>query len=140
MDTALVLGIISAIAALIGGGGGVFAFIISRQKNNHDEHSSSVLEWKQLYDEMKERLDGQEEDNKKLREEIFELKKEMSKLGIELDGYKRFDNYIYELESYIIVLLDALKTLITEDAYNNIVSKRPSKNVNITSPKDNKKK
>ena len=124
-DSTVIVAIITSLVALIGGGGGILAFITARQKNEQDERSSSVMEWKQLYDEMKSRLDCQEEENNKLREEISQLKSHMINLQNELDRYKRYDNYVYELETYIDKLLQTASTMISEESYKTLVSKRP---------------
>lgn len=135
-DSSIIVAIITSLVALIGGGGGILAFITARQKNEQDERSSSVMEWKQLYDEMKSRLDCQEEENQKLRQEISELKLHMTDLQRELDKYKRYDNYVYELESYIDVLLQAVSTLISEDAYKTLCKKKPSRPAKLKIPKE----
>lgn len=127
MDSGIIIAIISGAFALIGGGGGIFAFITSRQKNNLDEHSSSVSEWQALYEEMKVRLDDQEKDNKELRAEVLKLREELSKLTIELNNYKKYDSYIKDLESYANYLLGAIKPLISDDAFKSINNKKPHK-------------
>ena len=130
-DNTLILGIISSLVALIGGGGGLLAFLNTRQKNAHEERSSSVLEWKQLYDEMKQRLDSQEEENNKLRQELTELQSQMINLQGELDKYKRYDNYVYELEAYIDILLRTVQTLTSEESFQVLLSRRPIRPVQI---------
>ena len=127
MDSALILGIVSSVVGLLGGGGGVFAFITSRQKAKVQLHTSSITEWKQLYDEMKERLDCQEQENQKLREEIFELRNQLNELTLELASYKKYDGYIKDLEVYIDMVLHTLKPLTSEDAYKTLKVKRPQK-------------
>ena len=57
MDTSIIIAIVTSLVGLIGGGGGVLAFLSTSQKNKEDNRSASVTEWKQLYDEMKARLD-----------------------------------------------------------------------------------
>lgn len=138
MDTNLIVGIVSAAFALIGGGGGIFAFMTSRQKNNLDEHSSSVSEWQALYEEMKKRLDDQEKDNKELRAQVLKLREELSRLTIELNNYKKYDSYIKDLESYGDYLLSAIKPLISEDAYNSLANKRPQNVINQMDEEDSK--
>lgn len=125
----VVIAIITGIVSLIAGGGGVFAYLSSRQKAKQSAHDSAVSEWKELYDEMKDRLDNQEEENKHLRDEILSLKQTVNNLTIELQNYKKYDTYINELEKYVDHLLHTTKSLVNEDAYRNLCSKRPRRNV-----------
>ena len=69
----VVIAIITGVVSLVAGGGGVFAYLSSRQKAKQTAHDSAVSEWKELYDEMKDRLDNQEEENRQLRDEILAL-------------------------------------------------------------------
>lgn len=131
-DNTLILGIITSLVALIGGGGGILAFITAKQKNAHDERSSSVLEWKQLYDEMKVRLDCQEEENTRLRQEIEELRSNLVDLKGELDRYRRYDNYVYELETYINVILQTVHSMVSEEAYKAMEKRRPIRPIQIS--------
>lgn len=121
----IVKNIITGLVALLAGGSGVFVYLNNKEKNKIAVHSSSVSEWKELYDEMKARLDEQEKENEQLRNEIFELKKIVNELSIELSNYKTYDVYINDLEKYIDHLLHTSKSLLTEDAYRNICNKRP---------------
>ena len=126
-DNTLLITIITSIVSIICGGGGVLAFINAKQKNAHDDRASSVSEWKQLYDEMKKRLDEQEEENRKLRDELTELRSHIIDLKSELDRYKRYDKYMYELESYIDTVLPIVKSLSTDESYRTLIKKRPVK-------------
>ena len=121
--------IITSVVSLIAGGGGVFAYLNSKQKAKQTAHESAVSEWKELYDEMKTRLDTQEEENRHLRDEITSLKQTVNNLTIELQNYKKYDTYINELEKYVDHLLHTTKSLVNEDAYRNLCSKRPRRNV-----------
>ena len=125
----LVIAIITGIFSLIAGGGGVFAYLTSRQKAKQTAHDSAISEWKELYDEMKERLDEQEEKNQQLRDEITSLKQTVSNLTTELQNYKKYDTYINEMEKYVDNLLHTVKGMITEDAYKNLYSKKPIRNI-----------
>ena len=125
----VVIAIITGIVSLIAGGGGVFAYLSSRQKAKQTAHDSAVSEWKELYDEMKDRLDSQEEENKRLRDEILSLKQTVNNLTIELQNYKKYDTYINELEKYVDHLLHNAKSMVNEDAYRNLCAKRPRRNV-----------
>lgn len=125
----VVIAIITGIVSLVAGGGGVFAYLSSRQKAKQTAHDSAVFEWKDLYDEMKDRLDTQEEENKRLRDEIHSLKQTVNNLTIELQNYKKYDTYINELEKYVDNLLHTIKGLVNEDGYSNIASKRPNRNI-----------
>lgn len=127
MDTTLIIGIITSLVALVGGGGGILAYISSTQKNKQDAQSASVTEWKQLYDEMKSRLDSQEIENRELRDEINNLKLQIVSLNIELENYRLFDAYIHDLEAYSSQLERVVRPLITNDAYDTLVEKRPEK-------------
>lgn len=129
MSETLIVGIITAFVALIAGGGGVFAFMNNRQKNKHEERSSAVIEWKQLYDEMKSRLDKQEQENNDLKNEIAVLKTNIHNLTVELSNYKKYDVYINELERYADHLLHTCQSVLTEDAYKNLCKKKPVKNI-----------
>ncbi len=126
-DKTLLITIITSIVSIICGGGGVLAFINAKQKNAHDDRTSSVSEWKQLYDEMRRRLDEQEQENRRLRDELTELKSHIVDLKSELDRYKRYNKYIYELESYINTILSIIKSLATDESYRTLVKKRPMK-------------
>ena len=119
--------ILTSLVTLIAGGGGIFTFISARKKQQSDDNSSSTLEWKSLYDEMKQRLDGQEEDNCKLRQDVIDLQQEISRLNIELNAYKRFDTYVGEMEVYIDGLLAAIRPLISEAAYRSLQDKKPQR-------------
>lgn len=125
----VVIAIITSIVSLIAGGGGVFAYLSSRQKAKQTAHDSAVSEWKELYDEMKNRLDNQEEENRRLHNEILSLKQTVSDLTMELHNYKKYDTYINELEKYVDHLLHTAKSMINEDAYKNLCSKRPRRNI-----------
>lgn len=125
----VVIAIITGIVSLIAGGGGVFAYLSSRQKAKQTAHDSAVSEWKELYDEMKDRLDSQEEENKRLHDEILSLKETVNNLTIELQNYKKYDTYINELEKYVDHLLHTAKSMVNEEAYRNLCSKRPRRNV-----------
>ncbi len=125
----VVIAIITGVVSLVAGGGGVFAYLSSRQKAKQTAHDSAVSEWKELYDEMKDRLDNQEEENRQLRDEILALKQTVNNLTVELQNYKKYDTYINELEKYVDHLLHTAKSMINEDAYRNLCSKRPRRNV-----------
>lgn len=123
--------IITSIVSIFTGGGGVFLYLTNKQKHKQKAHDNSVAEWKQLYDEMKHRLDDQEEENKKLRDEIYKLKEDINRLNLDLANYKKYDTYIIELEKYIDHLLHTCKSLITEEAYRNLFLKKPQKIIDL---------
>lgn len=125
----VIIAIITGIVSLCAGGGGVFAYLNSKEKIKQNQHDSAILEWKDLYDEMKKRLDDQEEENKKLSSEIFELKQTVNNLTVELQNYKKYDTYIIELDKYVDHLLHTTKSLVTEEAYRNMCAKRPKRNI-----------
>ena len=125
----VIIAIITGVVSLIAGGSGVFAYLTSKQKAKQIAHESAVSEWKELYDEMKKRLDSQEEENRRLQNEISSLKQTVNNLTIELQNYKKYDTYINELEKYVDHLLHTTKSLVNEDAYRNLCSKRPRRNV-----------
>ena len=124
----VIITLITGVISLVAGGGGVFAYLNAKQKLKQTQHDSAISEWKELYDEMKKRLDSQENENKKLSNEIFELKKTVNNLTIELQNYKKYDTYIIELEKYVDHVLHTSKSLLSEDAYRNLCSKRPKRN------------
>lgn len=128
---AIIISIITGLVSLLAGGGGVFAYLTHRDKLKHKEHESSITEWKALYDEMKLRLDEQESENKKLKDELFELKQDINGLTLELQNYKKYDTYIFELEKYIDHVLHTSQSLLTLEAYTNLKGKRPVKPINI---------
>lgn len=123
----VIIAIITGIISLFAGGGGVFAYLNAKEKAKQVQHDSAISEWKDLYDEMKKRLDAQEDENKKLSNEIFELKQTVNNLTIELQNYKKYDTYIIELEKYVDHLLHTAKSLVTEEAYKNMCVKRPKR-------------
>lgn len=125
----IIIAVITGIISLFAGGGGVFAYLNSKEKTKQNQHDSAIAEWKDLYDEMKKRLDAQEDENKKLSSEIFELKQTVNNLTIELQNYKKYDTYIIELEKYVDHLLHTSKTLVSEEAYRNMCAKRPKRNI-----------
>lgn len=125
----VIIAIITGVVSLVAGGSGVFAYLNSKQKAKQTAHESAVSEWKELYDEMKKRLDSQEEENRRLHNEISSLKQTVNNLTIELQNYKKYDTYINELEKYVDHLLHTTKSLVNEDAYRNLCSKRPRRNV-----------
>lgn len=127
MSGETIAAIVTGVVSLICGGGGLFAYLSARAQNKVTERSSSVAEWKELYDEMKARLDSQEKENEELRDRVAELTQEISKLRIEVNNYKKYDKYVSKMEIYIDTLLSALKPLITSEAYESIVSKKPEK-------------
>lgn len=116
---------ITAIASILASGGGAFAYLKAKHKIKLNEHANAVSEWKELYDEMRGRLDKQEEENESLRNELIILKEEIGKLTIELQNYKKYDIYINNLEAYADQLLAVLKTLASHEAYQNLVAKKP---------------
>ena len=79
---------------------------------------------------MKERLDEQQNENIQLREEVAKLKQTINELAIDLQNYKKYDSYIFELEKYVDHLLHTVKSAFSEDAYKNICNKRPIKTIN----------
>lgn len=125
----VIIAIITGVVSLVAGGGGVFAYLTSKQKAKQTAHDSAVSEWKELYDEMKDRLDSQEEENRRLHSEILSLKETVNNLTIELQNYKKYDTYINELEKYVDHLLHTAKSMVNEEAYRNLCSKRPRRNV-----------
>lgn len=127
MDQTTITVLLTSLVTLIAGGGGIFTFISARKKQQSDDNSSSTLEWKSLYDEMKQRLDDQEKDNCRLRQDVINLQQEISKLNIELNTYKKFDTYVGEMEVYIDGLLAAIKPLISESAYRSLQDKKPQR-------------
>lgn len=127
MDSTVIVALIACFGTLLAGGGGMFAFINSYKKNNQDKYSSTVAEWKELYNEMKNRLDNQEEENKKLRDEVISLKQELTKLNSELISYKKYDVYIRDLEKYNQMIINVLKPLIDDRAYQNLLKQAPEK-------------
>lgn len=131
MSEAVVTVLITSIATLLVGSGGILTFISARSKGKTEERASSVLEWKALYDEMRKRLDNQEEDNSTLRTEVFSLKQEIAKMNLELDAYKKSDIYIRELEMYAETLLTVIQPLISEDAYRRLENKKPQRNFSV---------
>ena len=118
---------LTIVVSFCAGGGGLFAYLQHKNKLNQEDRMSTTTEWKELYDEMKDRLDKQEEENEKLVKEIFNLKEQVHALTLELTNYKTFDKYINDLEKYIDPILDGHKSLVNEEAYKNICSKRPIK-------------
>lgn len=121
----IVIAIVTGIVSVLAGGGGMFAYLTAKQKNKQDAHESAVSEWKDLYDEMRSRLDTQEQENVKLKRELFQLKESINKLNIELQNYKKYESYINDLEKYIDHLLHTIHTVSTEEAYINASKKRP---------------
>lgn len=121
--------IISGLVSLFVGAGGVFAYLSNKQKIKQNAHESAISEWKNLYDEMRKRLDEQEKENKDLRTELLQLKQHVNNLTIELQNYKKYDTYISELDKYVDHLLHTSKSLMTDEAYKNISSKRPRRSI-----------
>lgn len=120
-----ILSITAAVLGALFGGGGVLVYLNTRQKNNTDSLVSSASEWKKLYDEMHERLDEQEAKNKKLKDQVDSLHIDIQRLTIELEGYRKFDRYTDELEAYVNTLLNAVKPVLSETAFNMLESQRP---------------
>lgn len=125
METTLWQTIITGIIMLLSGSGGVFIYFTSKAKHKQHVHESAISEWKQLYDEMRNRLDEQEKENQSLKNELNNLRTEITKLRIEISTYKKYDNYISMLEKYVDHLLHTSKGLLSEDAYKNLCAKRP---------------
>lgn len=123
----VIIQILTILVSFCAGGGGLFAYLKHKNKMKLEDRASSVAEWKELYDEVKERLDKQEKENEELVKEIFALKEQVHDLTIELTNYKMYDKYINDLEKYIDHILDGYKSLVNEEAYKNICSKRPIK-------------
>lgn len=119
--------ILIAVLGLLGGSGGVFAFINAHQKNKIEDRNSSADEWQQLYTEMKSRLDKQEKNNEALKRELSDLKSQIKALTTELEAYKKYDEYITDLEIYTNNLLTALKPLVAEEVYKSLAEKRPQR-------------
>lgn len=130
MANEVVIAIITGLVSLCAGGGGVFVYLSSKEKIKQEQHSSAIDEWKALYDEMRKRLDDQEQENKKLSKEISDLKQTVNTLNNELQNYKIYDTYIIELEKYVDHLLHTSKSLLTAESYKNICAKRPRKKLN----------
>ena len=125
MNETILTVLITAIVTLLTGSGGLFAYLQYKKKASIEAEQSSAEEWHTLYNEMKERLEAQDLANKRLSEEVRELKVQLSRLTVELEGYKKFDHYVNELEVYTNTVLQALKPLVTEEAYDSILDKRP---------------
>lgn len=129
MSDVILGAIISGLVSLFAGAGGVFVYLSNKQKTKQDAHESAISEWKNLYDEMRKRLDEQEKENKDLRTELLQLKQHVNNLTIELQNYKKYDTYISELDKYVDHLLHTSKSLMTDEAYKNISSKRPRRSI-----------
>lgn len=129
MSDVILGAIISGLVSLFAGAGGVFVYLNNKQKTKQDAHESAISEWKNLYDEMRKRLDEQEKENKDLRTELLQLKQHVNNLTIELQNYKKYDTYISELDKYVDHLLHTSKSLMTDEAYKNISSKRPRRSI-----------
>lgn len=127
MSSELIVSLVIAVVGLVGGSGGLFAFLSARAQNKVTDRSSSVAEWKELYDEMKERLDAQEEENEKLREQVRALTSELDNLKTELVNYKTYDKYVDKLESYTDMLLGTIKPMIAVESYDVLLKKKPER-------------
>ncbi len=114
------------ISLCIGGGGvGIFNFIINKKKIDNESRSTSVLEWKDLYDTMKERLDEQEKENENLKKEIEDLKAQIFELTTDISMYKHYNKYIRDLETYNDHILHTLQTCVSEEAFKQVLAKKP---------------
>lgn len=131
MSTESIISLVISALGIIFGGGGLFAYLSARAQNKVNERSSSVAEWKDLYDEMKARLDSQEEENEELRAKVAELIREIDSLREEIRNYKKYDKYMSKLEAYVETLLSAIKPMISEESYNSLIEKKPEKEPDI---------
>lgn len=139
IDNGLILEVIIAAIGILGGSGGLFVFLSNRQHNKTEDRASSANEWQELYTEMKGRLEAQEKANKDLKKELSELRSQIKELTVELETYKKYDNYLNKIESYANTLLDALKPLVADDVYKKLIEKRPFRDFTVsTSQKSNK--
>lgn len=125
MDPTIQTAIITAIVTLIAGGGGILTYLGVRQKNQQEGKASSVLEWKELYETMREGFEEQKKDNEKLQEEVAELRRETLNLQLQLTTYKHSDLYAKELDAYVDSLLAVVRPLVNEEAYKELCNKRP---------------
>lgn len=138
MDNTLIFEIIIAVIGILGGSGGLFVFLTTRQHNKTEDRASTVNEWQELYTEMKGRLEAQEQVNDDLKQQISELKSQLKALTLELETYKKYDSYLNKVESYANTLLNALKSLVSEDVYKQLLEKRPFRDFTVSDKKSNK--
>lgn len=138
MSTEVLVAIISTAGVMLAGTGGLFAFlmwkgniILDNRKHQHTEDMDASGEWHRLYEEMCKRAHSQEQANDKLDDEIRKLKQQVSRLSIELDGYKRYDYYVAQLEAYTTLLTQTLEPLVSTDAYENISARRPQRSFTV---------
>lgn len=124
-----VLQTILSILGLCGGISGILTFVIQWRNGTADKNAKAANEWKDLYNAMADRLNNQENLNVKLKEEVDSLRKSVVEITAELANYKRYDNYITEIEAYTDELLSAFHTVVSAEAYATVASRRPPKRV-----------
>lgn len=127
MDTNMVRDIILAVLGIVGGSGGILAFIVSFKKAKDAEKHDATDQWRVLFEDTLERLQKQEDTNHMLQSEINTLRAELTRINTELIGYKKYDGYITELESYTNSLQQVFKSLVSNEAYTSVVSSRPQR-------------
>lgn len=114
-----------AILGYVFGAGGLLAFILNWKNAKHTEGQDAVANWQQLYNATKENVNKVENENAQLKEDIEAMQKQILELTIELEGYKRFERYVAELEVYSNSLLHVIEPLVSPTAYKRLEASKP---------------
>ena len=125
MNDAVIVSIITGIVTLLAGGGGLFFFINAQSKNKLDQDTNTTAEWQTLYLEMRKENQAISSENENLKKRMDSLTNQISELRIQVSTHQNMDMYISQLEIYAESMLALVKPFITEQAYNDLLCRRP---------------
>ena len=116
---------IIAILGYVFGAGGLLAFLLNWKNSNHTEDQDAVSNWQPLYNATVANVNRVEAENKQLKEDLQDLQTKILELTVELEGYKRFERYVAELEVYSSSLLHVIEPLVSPSAYKRLEASKP---------------
>lgn len=116
---------IITILGYIFGAGGLLAFLIQWRAAKHTESQDAVENWHQLYTATLQNITRVETENTQLKQQLADLQTKIISLTVELEGYKRFERYVAELEVYSNTLLHVIEPLVSKSAYKKLQASKP---------------
>lgn len=125
MSDAVIVSVITGIVTLLAGGGGIFFFVNARSKNKLEQDINTTAEWQTLYVEMRKENQAISSENENLKKRMDSLTKQIADLKMQVSIHQNMDIYISQLEIYAESMLALVKPFITEQAYNDLLCRRP---------------
>ena len=117
--------VIISVLGYVFGAGGILSFIVSMRTLHNASNKDAAEAWQSLYTAMEEKVAAQRSENDALRTTVDDLRLQVTTLRLELEGYKRFEKYVGDLEYYNSQLLDTVKPLVTQEAYKQLKARKP---------------